>query len=458
MNQQVNDWIDLHKNDIISCCCSLLQFPSVKDAPVSEEKPFGQGIADALDYMLSLGQRHGFDTKNLDGYAGFIDSGSENEELLGVLTHLDVVPAGEGWSSPPFHGTIKDGRIYGRGAMDDKGPTIAAFFAMLALKECKIPLNRRIRLIMGCDEESGLTCIDRYLKTEQIPTLSFSPDGDYPLVNSEKNIYHAYYECAFSSDITIQCGERVNIVPPLAAATVPFKKSEVEAKVTEPMKKIGFDYTLFDTEDGTKIEVYGKASHSSHPENGKNALQALFYLLTHLSLKEEDRKITELLYDMFRLEYNGEALGLACEDESGALTLNVGVMHWTKDGFEMQIDIRAPLSVTRKKIEDSINRKIDGSGIICGSKTKFVDGLYVPEDSELVTKLLQVYREYTGDNRPPLKIGGGTYARKLPNAVAFGIEFPDKGSVMHMPDEYIDIDDLILDVKILAHAMIALTE
>lgn len=458
MNRQVNDWIDLHRNDIIKNCCSLLQFPSVKDSPDSEDRPFGKGIADALDYMLSLGRQHGFGTKNLDGYAGFIDSGSGGEELLGVLTHLDVVPAGEGWSLPPFNGTVKDGRIYGRGAMDDKGPTIAAFFAMLALKECKIPLGRRIRLIMGCDEESGLTCIDRYLKTEQIPALSFSPDGDYPLVNSEKNIFHAYYECAFSSDITIQCGERVNVVPPLATAFVPFKKPEVEARVTEPMKKIGFDYTLFDTADGTKIEVYGKASHSSHPENGKNALQALFYLLTLLPLKEEDRKITELLYDMFGLEYNGEALGLACEDESGALTLNVGVMHWTKDGFEMQIDIRAPLSVTRKKIEDHINRKTDGSGIICGSKTKFVDGLYVPEDSELVAKLLKVYREYTGDNRPPLKIGGGTYARRLPNAVAFGIEFPDKGSVMHMPDEYIDIDDLILDVKILAHAMIALTE
>lgn len=456
MNQQLNDWIDLHRNDIIEALSSLIQCPSVKSTEVSEEMPFGKGIADALDFMMSLAGKYGFTSKNLDGYAGFIESEPYGEELIGILTHLDVVPAGEGWSFDPFGGTIENGRLYGRGTMDDKGPAIAAFFAMLALRECQIPLSRRLRLIMGCDEESGLTCIDHYCKTEEIPTMSFSPDADYPLVNSEKNIYHAFYECSFSSDLTIQCGERVNIVPLTATAVVPFEQDEVFTLADKPMKKIGFEYKLSPVEAGSRIEVFGKASHSSHPENGKNALQALFYLLTLLPLKGKDRDLIHLLYDMFKLEYNGESLGLCREDESGNLTLNVGVMHWTREGFEMQIDVRAPLSVTREEIEGTINNRIAGSGIICGSKTKFVDGLYVPEDSELVVKLLGAYRDFTGDFRPPIKIGGGTYARKLPNAVAFGIEFPEKGSVMHMPDEYIDIDDLILDTKILAHAMMAL--
>lgn len=456
MNQQLNDWIDLHRNDITEALRDLIRYPSVKSASFSDDMPFGKEIADALSYMMSLADKYGFTRKNLDGYAGYIDSAPYGKELVGILTHLDVVPAGEGWNFDPFGAAIANGRVYGRGAMDDKGPTIAAFFAMLALKECKIPLSRRLRLIMGCDEESGLTCIEHYKQVEEIPTMSFSPDADYPLVNSEKNIFHAFYECDFSSTITIQCGERVNIVPLLANASVPFNLDEVYRLVDRQMKKIGFEYKLFTIEEGTKIEVYGKASHSSHPENGKNALQALFYLLTLLPLKGKDRDIIHLLYDMFKLEYNGESLGLSREDESGNLTLNVGVMHWTHNGFEMQIDIRAPLSVSREEIENTINERIAGSGIICGNRTKFVDGLYVPEESELVTKLLNAYRSFTGDYRPPIKIGGGTYARKLPNAVAFGIEFPETKSVMHMPDEYIDIDDLILNTKILAHAMVAL--
>lgn len=456
MNQQLNNWIDAHRELIIESLCSLIKYPSVKNFSSSKEMPFGKDIADCLDYMLSLGKEYGFKTKNLDGYAGIIDSEYYGDELIGILAHLDVVPAGTGWTFPPFGGTIETEKIYGRGAMDDKGPIIASFFAMVALKECGIPLNRRLRLIMGCDEESGMSCIDHYRDVEEIPTMSFSPDADFPLVNSEKNIFHAYYECKLDSDITIQCGERVNIVPPLATATVPYDADEIKELVDEPMKAAHFEYTLSSINDGTKIEVFGKASHSSHPENGKNALQALIYLLTFLPMKEEDHKIIHLLYDMFKLEYNGASLDLVREDESGTLTLNVGIMQWTHEGFKMQIDIRAPLSTTRKEIEDAINAKISESGITCSPETKFVDGLYVPEDNELAAKLLQSYRDVTGDYRPPLKIGGGTYARKLPNTVAFGIEFPEKDSVMHMPDEYIDIEDLILDTKILAHAMMAL--
>ena len=456
MNQQLNNWIDTHRELIIESLCSIIKYPSVKDFASSKETPFGKDIADCLDYIISLGKKYGFKTKNLDGYAGIIDSEYYGDELIGILTHIDVVPSGTGWTFPPFEGTIDRGKIYGRGAMDDKGPVIASFFAMVALKECGIPLNRRLRLIMGCDEESGMSCIDHYRDVEEIPTMSFSPDADFPLVNYEKNIFHAYYECKMNSDITIQCGERVNIVPSLASATVPHNVVEIKELVDDAMKSAHIEYMLSSIKDGTKIEVFGKASHSSHPEKGKNALQALIYLLTFLPLKEEDHKMIHLLYDMFALEYNGASLSLVREDESGALTLNVGVMQWTHEGFEMQIDIRAPLSTTRKEIEDAINSKITGSGIICSPKTKFVDGLYVPEDDELAVKLLHAYRDFTGDFRPPIKTGGGTYARRLPNTIAFGIESPEKDSVMHMPDECIDIEELILDTKILAHAMMAL--
>lgn len=456
MNQELNNWIDNHKKEIIDSLCALMRFKSVKSAPEAPDMPFGRGAADALHYMLSLGEQYGFTSKNVDGYAGFIESEPYGKELVGILTHLDVVPAGEGWNTDPFGSEILSDRIYGRGAMDDKGPTIASFFAMLALKECNIPLNRRLRLIMGCDEESSLACIEHYRETEEIPTMSFSPDADYPLVNSEKHIFHAFYECKTDSDISIECGERVNIVPLLATALVPFSAVEVEHRISNAMKEIGFEYSILETDGKTKIEVYGKASHSSHPEKGKNALQALIYLLTFLPLNESDSRLIGLLYDMFKLEYNGASLGLEREDESGRLTLNVGVMHWNQNGFEMQIDIRAPFCTTREEIENAINAKIAGSGIVCGSRTKFVDGLFVPEDSELAAKLLKAYRDFTGDYRPPVKMGGGTYARKLPNAVAFGIQFPEKENVAHMPNEFIDINDLILNTKILAHAMMTL--
>lgn len=458
MNQQLNDWIDSHESEIIKNLQLLLQFPSVKTPPFSKQMPFGQGIADSLNFMLEQGNIHGFHTMNLDGYAGFIDLSCGNPELLGVLTHLDVVPVGDGWSMAPFAGTIKADKIYGRGAMDDKGATIASFFALLAIKECQIPLKRNIRLIMGCDEESGMSCIDRYCLTETIPDISFSPDAEYPLVNSEKNIYHAYFESSFASDIRISCGERVNIVPSLATAVVPFSTAVINQFVMGSMNESGYEYQVSPlAKDHSQIDVFGSSAHSSHPENGKNALQGLIYLLSLLPLeKEEDAKRIHSLYNIFGLTYDGRQLGLDCTDASGSLTLNLGVMNWTSEGLEMQLDIRAPLSVTREDIENTLLPRLQTVGILSGSKTKFVDGLFVPEDSELVSNLLTVYREFTDDYTPPAKIGGGTYARKLPNAVAFGIELPDRPNVMHMPDEYIDIQDLILDTKILANAMLSL--
>ena len=452
MNKEtVHSWLDAHQNELIKAMQESVAFPSVK-GEAAPNAPFGREIRGCLDHALGLAESMGFATKDLDGYAGCVDYGS-GEELVGVLAHLDVVPAGSGWTYPPFGGELHDGRLYGRGVLDDKGPAIITLFSLKAIREAGLPMKRRVRLILGCDEECGMGCLDHYCKVEEIPAMSFSPDAEYPLVNSEKNSFNAEYGCAYPSTVTMNAGERHNVVPGECDATVALPLSAIPAYTRE-------GYTLTATamdESHTALHMVGLSSHASLPEQGRNAVCAMLELLAALPLPEADAKVVKTLWNALGLEVHGETLGLDKTDASGRLSLCAGgVVRWDEKGLSrFSIDIRAPISVGEEEIYNALNAAFNPGGLT-DSEHGFSQGYCIPRNSELVTKLLGVYEKYSGQNAEPLAIGGGTYARHLPNAVAFGPEIPGHAANIHMPDEYITLEDIMFNVNMIAEAIMEL--
>ena len=455
MNANAHAWLDAKQEDIVKAVQGIVAYPSTK-AEAAPGAPFGKEIRATLDHALSLAKEMGFETKDLEGYAGYAEFGA-GEELVGILCHLDVVPAGQGWTYPAFGGEVHDGIVYGRGVVDDKGPAIAALYAMAAVKEAGLPMKRRVRLILGCDEESGMECLKYYCKHAEIPTMSFSPDAGYPLVNSEKHGYNAYYKMPYASSITIQAGERPNVVPGMAVATVPLPLSRILPIIEACMEKSDYGCSAEAVcEDTSKITVRGLAAHASHPDKGRNAFYALIDLLCKLPLPEADAKAVAAVAEAFQFGYYGETFGLDKADASGRLTLNVGVVDWGEEGLNsLSIDIRAPISMTDEELGSALNGRLLPAGFTL-IRSSFSKGYRVPPESELVSKLLKVYSAHSGEAAEPLAIGGGTYARHLPNAVAFGCELPDHEYSIHMPNEAISIEDLMFNVHVLADAVIAL--
>lgn len=452
MNKEsVHSWLEAHQAELIRSMQESIAFASVKSES-APNAPFGKEIRGCLDHALKLAADMGFATKDLDGYAGCVDYGS-GEELVGVLAHLDVVPEGSGWTYPPYGGELHDGKLYGRGVLDDKGPAIITLYSLKAIREAGLPMKRRIRLILGCDEESGMECLEHYCAVEEIPTMSFSPDAEYPLVNSEKNSFGAEYGRVYASALTVTAGERHNVVPGECDATVPLNAAAIPA-----YKREGYTLTVTPLDEGRcALHMAGQSSHASLPEQGRNAVCAMLELLSSLPLPEEDAKTVKALWESFGLEVHGESFGLDKSDASGRLTLCAGgVLRWDEKGLQrLSVDIRAPISVGEEEIFTALNKRLNAAGI-SAPEHSFSQGYCIPRESELVTKLLGVYEKYTGEKAEPLAIGGGTYARHLPNAVAFGPEIPGHPAWIHMPDEYITLEDMMFNVHILAEAIMDL--
>lgn len=453
-NQQklLYSFIEQSLPEQITALQSLVAIPSVKESP-ADGAPFGLPIKDALIDALYTAHKLGFEIRDIDGYAGVIEHG-DGEETLGILAHLDVVPPGDGWHFPPFGGKVAGGRLYGRGAIDDKGPAISAMYALLAVKNANIPLKRKVQIILGCDEESGSECIEYFKKVEPAPTLSFSPDAEYPIVFSEKAILQATYRMPLHNNtaISITSGERPNVVPGKAVASLPL--SLIEGKA--PDCPDGFILSLDTDINSATITMNGVSAHASTPEQGKNALLALLQLLNGLDLPANDAAIIRDLSSAFKMDLHGEALLLNVEDESGILTLNPAIMEWDNDAIELTIDARIPRSLPVEKVINTLDSELGKIGLMLYSKHT-APMHHMPIDSELVSKLYNIYQLHSGDYMTkPLAIGGGTYARSFQNSVAFGCEWPGAPMVAHMPDEYIEIADMLRNTHIMADAIIAL--
>jgi succinyl-diaminopimelate desuccinylase len=459
LEQEINNL----KTELISAVQSCIQIKSVKDIEhATSDAPFGPGIKDCLEWTLALGERLGFSVKNIDGYAGQIDFGSG--ELLGILGHLDVVPEGEGWSVPPFSGQIIEGKIYGRGASDDKGPSLAALFAMKAIKDSGLPINKKVRLILGTDEESGWADMDYYKEKEEIPVIGFAPDAEFPLIHAEKGILHLEFTKtlpSFPHLIDLRGGERANVVPGYCQVTIKgFTHDELANKLNTFQFPQGVSGKIIPPNENNTSEIslvfQGISAHGSLPQNGKNAVIYALRFLSNLALAEDELLLIKWLLENPGTGFYGEGFGINLSDEpSGKLSLNLGIIDLSAQTLRFVIDIRYPVTYSKEDILNPIEKK----AIEKGFSYKILShqpAHHVPKDSPLVQSLLKAYSEVTGLDAYAFAIGGGTYAKVLPQGVAFGPVLPGEPEVIHCPDEYITIDNLILATKVYAQAILNL--
>ncbi|MSU01428.1 dipeptidase PepV [Tissierella pigra] len=459
--------IDSYKEEIIASTQEIVKIKSVEEEP-KENMPFGEGPYKALQYGLELSEKLGFDTKDLEGYAGYAEFG-QGEETVGVLAHLDVVPEGTGWTYPPYGGQIHDGKIYGRGTVDDKGPAVAVLYAMRALKESGISLNRKIRLILGTNEETGWGCMNYYFKHEKAPTMAFTPDADFPVIYGEKGIIVFNLEqkidlsiCGSTKLIDLKGGNAPNMVPDYAEATLEVEDIDnFDERYKEYIKDKNNPIDINIDNNQVKAIARGISVHGSTPEKGENAISYLMDFLGYiLEGKCDICEFINIYNERIGFKHNGEGIGCGLEDDmSGKLNFNPGLIKLEDNKIILTINVRYPIRGSSKEVYEGIKKNIKGT------KLELVEGrsdskpLYVPKDSFLVETLMKVYKEQTGDiNSDAITIGGGTYARAMENAVAFGPMFPGQPDVVHQRDEYISIEHLMKITKIYAQALYELAK
>ncbi len=459
--------IDTYENEIIKSTQETIRIKSVEESPLPG-MPFGQGPYKALEHILELGNEMGFEVKNLDGYAGHIEFG-QGEEIVGVLAHVDVVPEGDGWTYPPYGAEIHDGKIFGRGTTDDKGPAIATLYAMKALKESGVNLNKKIRLIIGANEETGWKCMDHYFKNEKAPDMGFTPDANFPVINGEKGII--IFDLVYKMNKPQACdiylrdlkgGNAPNMVPDYAEALIEAKEPEnVELSLNEYNKYKNHPISLSLEGNMVKIMAKGISAHGSTPEKGENAISYLMGFLGHLFDGEcSTCRYINLYNERIGFKHNGEKIGCGLEDDvSGKLNFNPGMIRIEDGKIILTINIRYPIKVSSKEVYDSIRENLKDTTIELVEGSKDSKPIFTPADDFLVEKLMNVYREMSGDKESrPITIGGGTYARAMKNAVAFGPMFPGQKDVAHQKDENIAINHLMKITKIYAKALYELSK
>lgn len=463
----INKFIEDNKDEILNTICELIKIPSISIESSDSSKPFGEECDKALQYTLDLAKSMGFKTKNIDGYCGYIEFG-EGEEMLGIIGHLDVVPAGDGWTKcEPFNPVIEDDRLYGRGAIDDKGPVVASLYAMKYVMD-KIKPNKRVRLILGLNEEVSWKCIEYYKEHEEAPTIGFSPDADFPCIYAEKGFLNAYVDSHIPTDTSIilrdfKCSNAINIVPKIATCTLEVENLYVEEIKNDLISMIENNNFHMDVsvENNRFIHITsnGVAAHSAFPELGVNALSRLLIILNKIYEKNNiEIPLFKFIDEKINLTINGEKLGIDCNDESGDLTLNVSNAEFKDNNLTIGLNIRIPVtiysSIVKQKITDSVQ---EYTNIF----VKFSDekqSLYVPKNDPLVTTLCDIFNSVTGQNAEPITCNGATYARAFKNVVSFGANMPGNVDMCHQADEYINLKDLFTAIEIYIKAIWKLTE
>ncbi len=448
------------KNELISSVQDIVKIKSVEEEG-NEKYPFGQGVQKTLEYSLNLANNLGFKTKNVDNMIGYAEYG-QGEELIAVLGHLDVVPEGDGWTYPPYGGEIHDGKIYGRGTTDDKGPTMAALYALKAIKDLNLPLKRRVRIIFGLNEETGSNCVKHYIKAgEDLPIAGFTPDAEYPIINGEKGIVTCRYkktlkdhEISFIK--SIKGGIAPNVVPDYAEAVlvIPEDLKNQVKKLAEKEEKITIEFH----ENEVIIRALGISAHGSTPEKGENAIGNIFRFLSKLGVTGSSKELIDFINQYIAMDTTGKLLGIDLSDEvSGDFTLNLGVINGDKDEVYIDINMRYPVTKTYEDFIDIFEEKMKLGGFE-EVHTKHKNSLYVSPDTDFIKKLQKVYEEKVGDKAELISIGGGTYAKAMKNIVAFGPIFKGEPMVEHKPDEYISIDSLMKNTEIIAAAIYELAK
>ena len=486
MLEKIRKYIDTHVDEMVDDACALIAINSEK-MEARPGMPFGEGNAQVFVKAQEILARCGFPVKNYDNYVLTADL-NEGPACLDILAHLDVVPAGEGWTvTEPFAPVVQDGLLYGRGSADDKGPAVAALYAMRAVKELGIPLKGNCRLILGGDEECGSSDIRYYYSKEAQAPMTFSPDADFPLINIEKGGLHLRFTAevtdhtaesqAAGGNLTvgvdagvtaaqpvlleIQAGTKINVVPGKARARVTgisvAELKQIAAAITE---RTGVDFAFTpqqaDDESGEiGVLAIGAAAHAASPQMGNNALTGLLTFLSAVPFGSE--QVRRILAEICRLyphgDWNGKALGVNHVDEiSGELTLSLNLFSYDGHEFAGVFDCRAPICANDANTTDVVRAKMVEAGFIVSDGRMFAPH-YVPEESEFVQTLLGCYEAVTGKKEKPLAIGGGTYVHHIENGVAFGCAELGVDNRMHGADDFMSVEQMKKSAVIFAYAI-----
>ena len=448
-----------HKEDLLKDLFELLSVRSILGTDITEETPFGSGPREALDLILSFGERDGYKTKLVENKAGHIEVG-QGEKLFGILGHVDVVPVVEAdWTSHPFKPEIRDGKIFARGSLDDKGPTMAAYYAVKLLDKLGVKWNKRVRVIIGSDEETGFRCVEAYFKHEEQPASGFTPDAMFPLVYAEKARATFDHKLKFVLEdgnynyklVKFNGGQVLNMVIASAKAELVGEVSDIKEKFENflAQEKLDGEVTV---EDTIKLTLKGKAAHGSTPQYGINGATKLAEFLSTLGLDNNGKNFVNYIVEKLANDPFGEKLGIDYSDnEMGEATYNYGILDYDlekKVGI-VSTDCRHPMKFDLVARLNGV--KVDNIDI---EVTSTKEAHYVPKDDELVTTLMDVYRKHTGDTKnDAFVLGGGTYARCLKKGVAFGLLFPGKEDTMHQANEYLEVEDLLLATAIYAEGI-----
>lgn len=455
--------VDKRKEQMTNDLVGLLKIPSVKDlTTASQTAPMGENIKKALDYMLQTAERDGFRTKNIENYVGFAELGpADAPDYISILCHLDVVPATGEWDTDPFSPSIRNGKLYARGAIDDKGPTMAAYYALKILKETEQPLKHRVRIIFGTDEESGMRCMQKYVQVESQPLTGFAPDAEFPIIHAEKGQINAilkwnkpqlqdgdeYRLLSFSS------GEKGNMVPDHAQAILTGGQLQtVKEAFVQYAHNEKLEYGVTEEEKSIKLTLKGKSAHGMEPDKGINAGTRLAHFLTKNSFITNSFMtfISEcLLNDFF-----GEKLGISFSDEiTGPLTVNAGIFRFNpEEKAYISLNIRCPVETPYLRTIEKLNETIQTYGFEV-EEVREKKPHYVGENQPVIKILQQAYVEETNQPADLLTTGGATYARFIGNGVAFGAVFPGKENTAHQINEYVELDDLFKATAVYANAI-----
>lgn len=454
--KEVKERVEAYRGELLDRLDKLVAINS-EMGEAEADAPFGPGPKKALLAALEMLDKDGFTTKNVDNYAGYAEMGS-GEQVIGVVGHLDVVPATkeEGWDSDPYTMTEKDGVLYGRGVSDDKGAVVASMIAMKVIKDMGLPLNKRVRLIMGTNEENGSKCIEHYVEKEGNVDYGFTPDGEFPCIYGEKGIMFGKYNSKKTNIIDIKGGTAGNIVCPQVTAKVAAGSYDADklSAYFEAQEHASVEVTV--DGDVATIVVTGVAAHASTPTLGTNAISHLFVGLQAAGYEDA---FVDFYCTHFGTETNGAMLNADLKDEYGDLTLNTGVISMTDGVIEGSIDIRFPVTMTADEVKAAMDGRLEDEGAVITMGTMVQDPLFFAPDSPLVTSLYEAYTEVTGDTEnKPMVIGGGTYAKEIANTIAFGCAFPGNDYRIHNTNEWVKIDELLMQAEIYVHSIMKLQE
>lgn len=472
--------IEEYGEDMIRDLQGLIAIPGVA-GEAEDNMPFGRDVHRSLMYMLNLASQAGFDIYNAENYGGHIEFGgyvvdedgepeTVTDETMGILVHLDVVPAGKDWDYPPFEGRVADGRIYGRGAIDNKGPAIAALYAMKALKEEGIIPRKKVRLILGLDEEAGTGWrgMEEYFARVEKPSFGFTPDAEFPAINGEMGIliFNLVKKLGKSKRKGIELrslsgGNAANMVADQARVVLRANYyDQIRSQLEEYRKETGYKLTAKGIGKSLEICASGVSSHGARPEKGLNAISVLMGFLKKIEFANDDlTDFIDFYNDYIGFDLHGERIGCGLSDEiSGRLIFNVGMASINPDVAGLTINIRYPVTMKDETVYKGMMAYLDkfNIGVV---KLNHQEPIFIPADDPLIETLMGVYAGHTGDTvSKPMIIGGGTYARAMKNAVAFGMVFPGEPELAHQKNECILIENLIKSTKIFADCIYQLTK